>query len=132
MGQRSQHGGGAQLTDGAWQALCADRTQAKLDDAIKGYHADFSMATKKLTVDESWGVIRLGVRMTHVIDETLFPGMAKYPVDKQENAGQPYLSAKSWVNLVLKQMQDPFGKIAQRVRASREVGGQTPAASNPV
>ena len=83
MGQRSQHGGGAQLTDRAWQAFCADRTQAKLDDAIKGYHADFSVATE-ITVDEIWGVIRLGLRMTHVIDETLFPGMAKYPVDNKE------------------------------------------------
>ena len=40
--------------------------------------------------------------MTHVVDPDLFPGIAKYPVDRWLEEGAPHLTALGWIKLCKK------------------------------
>ena len=58
------------------------------------------MAAKKLTPEELNDVIPIAFPMTHNFEGCEL--ITKYPVDHWEEAGAPYLSARSWCKLAMR------------------------------
>ena len=90
------------MGDGRWQAISADRLPAILDDEIKEKQREFLAATKLLKPDDLLEILPMSFPETYVLDRTLFPGVARYPVDEWKREGRSCITSKGWAKLCLR------------------------------
>ena len=62
----------------------------------------FREAAKMLSAEELQDVLPMSFPRTHVLHSTLFPGIAKYPVDDWIAEGQPCITEEVWTKLCLR------------------------------
>ena len=86
--------------DATWTAYVSERLPHALDMEIRKYRAEFYMEAAKLTPEQLQEVLPAGFSMTSLFEE--FPGIARYPIDKWEEAGEPLITVKNWCNLCMR------------------------------
>ena len=110
--------------DGKWISFMADRLPEQLDDAIKGHHAAFHMATLKMTPEELQEAIPMGFPMTHVVDGV--PCVARYPIDMWELNGMPIMTTKGWAKLCMLIAQQDLENLQSVYDTAVKYGGKEP------
>ena len=70
-----------------WVSFASERLPTELDDAIKAKHSIFYNAAAKISPEQLLASLPMTFPMTHPYKG--FPGIARYPVSKRENEGQP-------------------------------------------
>ena len=110
--------------DGKWISFMADRLPEQLDDAIKGHHAAFHMATLQMTPEELQEAIPMGFPMTRVVDGV--PCVARYPIDMWELNGMPMMTTKGWAKLCMLIAQQDLKNLQNVYDTAVKYGGKEP------
>ena len=91
-----------EISPGIWESFLCERPPPKLLDMIMGCKLKFYEASKRLEASEIADLIPLTFPATNVLDQDLFPGVARFPVDRWEAEGRPYWSVASWMAFCMK------------------------------
>ena len=97
---------------GIWESfLCAGPPPPKLLDKILGAKLQFYEAPGRLTAMERAEMNPLTILATHVVDQDLFPGVARFPVDDWITEGRPRWSEASFVALCMEVCRDGMANL---------------------
>ena len=90
------------IAPGIWESFLCVRPPPKLLDMLMGCKLQFYEASKRLLASEIAELIPLTFPVTHVLDQDLFPRVARFPVDRWEAEGRPTWTEASCVGFCIK------------------------------
>ena len=109
------------VQDGSWSTFLAERMPTLVDNAIKSHQKEFFKALEHASPTDFFHSLPINLPMTHQIEGV--PFIARYPIDKWEENGHPYMSAEGWCEFVMRVSMnklDTLDEVFQAAKTTRK------------